>query len=47
MSAADVDRAHRVAIVNEALVRQYFGGEDPIGRTIRSASERSSASQPA
>jgi putative ABC transport system permease protein len=33
-SDSDVDGRQPVAIVNEALVRVSFGGEDPIGRTI-------------
>ena len=35
----DVEGAPRVALVNEKLARQYFGGEDPIGRQIRAASK--------
>jgi putative ABC transport system permease protein len=33
-AAEDVAAAPRVAIVNEALVGQVFGGEDPLGRTL-------------
>jgi putative ABC transport system permease protein len=33
-SESDTEDAPLVAIVNEALVRQAFGGQDPIGRTI-------------
>jgi putative ABC transport system permease protein len=33
-SDRDVDGRQPVAIVNEALVRVSFGGEDPVGRTI-------------
>ena len=31
---SDVRQSQRVAIVNRAFVRQYFGEEDPIGRTV-------------
>jgi putative ABC transport system permease protein len=31
----DVAGARRVAIVNQALVAAHFGGEDPLGQTIR------------
>ncbi len=34
-AAADRDGAPLVAIVNEALVKQYWPGENPIGRRIR------------
>jgi putative ABC transport system permease protein len=30
----DVDGSTRVAVVNEALVRRYYPGEDPLGRRI-------------
>ncbi|HYO82902.1 MAG TPA: ABC transporter permease [Bryobacteraceae bacterium] len=33
-SYTDVDGSQPVAIVNEAMVRLSFGGQDPIGRTI-------------
>ncbi len=38
----DRDRrgSQRVAVVNEAMVRRYFGASDPIGRTLRFGSER-------
>ncbi|MFI5177956.1 MAG: ADOP family duplicated permease [Vicinamibacterales bacterium] len=42
-TADDVAAAPRVAIVNESLVRQVFGGDDPIGRTLDFVS-RASAS---
>ena len=35
LSQDDVDSARHVAVVNEALVRQYFGNEYPIGRKIK------------
>jgi putative ABC transport system permease protein len=35
LSATDVEQAHRVAVVNETMVRRYFGSEEPLGRTIR------------
>jgi predicted permease len=31
-SDADRDRAPRVAIINEAMARHYFGGADPLGK---------------
>ena len=37
MSAADVDSSRKVALVNEALVKRYFAGQNPIGRTMRLA----------
>jgi putative ABC transport system permease protein len=35
LSAADVSGARRVAVVNSALVKSYFGDEDPIGHQIK------------
>jgi putative ABC transport system permease protein len=35
LPAADPSNAPRAAVVNEAFVRRYFAGEDPIGRQIR------------
>ena len=35
LSATDVDRMHRVAVVNETLARTLFGEGDPLGRAIR------------
>jgi predicted permease len=34
LSSADVEGSRRVAVVNEALVRRYFGAQNPIGRTV-------------
>jgi len=34
LSAADAEGAPRVVVVNEALARKYFPGEDPVGRTL-------------
>jgi len=34
-SEADVADARQVAVINETLRRQYFPGEDPIGRRLR------------
>ena len=31
---ADHSAGHRVAVINEALAKQYFPGEDPIGKSI-------------
>ena len=36
-SDAETARAAHVALVNQAMVRQYFGGRNPIGQQIRSA----------
>jgi putative ABC transport system permease protein len=36
-SALEVDKSHQIALVNEALVKQYFGADEPLGRTIRLA----------
>jgi hypothetical protein len=35
LDEADVNGARKVAVVNQTLVKKYFGREDPIGR-IRS-----------
>ncbi len=35
LSEADVNGARKVAVVNQTLVRKYFGKEDPIGRQIK------------
>jgi len=35
LSEVDVNDARKVAVVNQTLVRKYFGQEDPIGRSIR------------
>lgn len=35
LSEADVNDARKVAVVNQTLVRKYFGKEDPIGRQIK------------
>ena len=34
LSEADVNGARKVAVVNQTLVKKYFGPEDPIGRQI-------------
>lgn len=36
-SAAEIDAARNVAVVNETFVRKYLPGEDPIGRRVRLA----------
>jgi putative ABC transport system permease protein len=35
LSDADVNDARKVAVVNQTLVKKYFGQEDPIGRQIK------------
>jgi putative ABC transport system permease protein len=35
LSQLDVERAHRVAVVNEALAQRYFAGQDPLERTLQ------------
>jgi predicted permease len=35
LSSAEVDGARHVALINQTLVRQQFGGASPIGRMIR------------
>ena len=37
IDAIDVKRSRKVAMVNEALVKQYFASQNPIGRTVRLA----------
>ena len=37
LSRADVDSAHRVAVINQSLARAYFHGENPLGKGIRFA----------
>ena len=34
-SEGEVELARRVALINEALARTYFGGEDPVGQNLR------------
>ncbi len=34
-TAAEVDGARKVAVVNQTLVTRYFGHEDPIGRRVK------------
>ena len=36
-SMVDVERQHRVAIINETLAQKYFASEEPLGQTIRLA----------
>ena len=35
LSADDVSGARKMAVVNETLVKRYFGSEDPIGRQVK------------
>jgi putative ABC transport system permease protein len=35
LSQLDVERSHRVAVVNETLARRYFADQDPLGRTVQ------------
>jgi putative ABC transport system permease protein len=35
LQEADIEGARHYAVVNETLVRKYFGSDDPLGRTIR------------
>jgi putative ABC transport system permease protein len=35
LTATDVDRMQRVAVVNESLVTRFFGSDNPLGRVIR------------
>ncbi len=34
LTQQDISSAHKVAVVNQTLVRKYFGGHDPLGRHI-------------
>jgi predicted permease len=42
-NAGDTAESPRVAVVNEAFVREYFPGENPIGRRLREAEDPSAA----
>jgi len=35
LSAADVDSGRKVAVINRKLAHDFFGDEDPLGRTIK------------
>src|SRR6185436_19089311 len=35
LSADDVSGARKVAVVNQTLVKRYFGTEDPLGRQVK------------
>jgi putative ABC transport system permease protein len=35
LTALDVERTHKLALVNEAFVRQFLAGEDPLGQSVR------------
>ena len=35
LSEVEVDDAHKVAVVNQTLVKKFFGQEDPIGRRVK------------
>lgn len=35
LSQLDVERAHRVAVVNQTLAQRFFGDQDPLGRTLQ------------
>jgi putative ABC transport system permease protein len=35
LSETDVDEARQVAVINQTLARNFFGNENPIGRTIK------------
>lgn len=37
ITESETARAAHVAVVNQAMVRQYFAGKDPIGQSIRSS----------
>jgi hypothetical protein len=43
-TAADKADSAQVAVVNEAFVREYFPGENPIGRSLREAEDSSAES---
>jgi putative ABC transport system permease protein len=50
LSEQDVDGARQVAVVNQAFVKQYFNGEDPMGRQVmlnRLATQDARTSAPA
>jgi putative ABC transport system permease protein len=34
-TAFDVERSHKLALVNDAFVRQFFSGGDPLGQPVR------------
>jgi predicted permease len=35
LSAADIEQAHPVGVINETLARRYFGSDDPLARVIK------------
>src|SRR5262249_45407335 len=35
LSESDIESAHRVAVVNQAFVRAFFGKDDPVGQKIK------------
>jgi putative ABC transport system permease protein len=35
LTATEIDSVRKVAVVNKRLVHDFFGGQDPIGRTIK------------
>jgi predicted permease len=37
LSAVDVEQGRQVAVVNETLVKRYFGSDDPLGHVVRLA----------
>jgi putative ABC transport system permease protein len=37
LSAEEVNDARKVAVINQSLASRYFGGEDPLGKTIKLA----------
>ena len=46
LTKAEVDSSRKVAVVNQSLVRKYFGGEDPIGRFVKVAGLERAAESP-
>jgi predicted permease len=45
-TSTDADNAQRVLVVNERFVRQYFGGQDPLGKVVSIAVGPKSTWQP-
>ena len=46
LTEADLPKAPRVLLINEAFQRGFFGGEDPVGKRINTGSEKEPVLEP-